>query len=288
VQPADGVEHGVGQLEGAGPGDAVPEDDGEQLVVAEPAGADALELFTRPIVRRDDLHRSSSCCYTLPAVRPRSPLTTPIALVRTRTRLLRLPIACLLFLMAGCSEPPHKEIDQAQAAVDLARTAGAEQLAPEEYAAAAAGVQKARAAVDQHDYRLALSFAIDARQRAQDAVRQAAESRKRAQREIEALYDEVATRTNRLQTLLRDAEAARTKPAELRDARATLAQARKTLQEASTAITLGKFDQGSKSLTGVRGKLDTAIADLEKIPQRQAARGKAKASAPRKEPPPNP
>jgi chromosome segregation ATPase len=217
-------------------------------------------------------------------VRPGPPQTPSIALPRPRTTLTRLAIACLLFVAVGCSEPPQKEIDQAQAAVDLARTAGAEQLAPEEYAAAAAGVQKARTAVDQRDYRLALSFAIDARQRAQDALRQAAESRKRAQRDIEALYGEVATRTNRLQTLLRETDAARAKPAELRDARATLAEARKALQEASTAITLGKFDQGSKSLTGVRGKLDTAIGDLEKIPQRG---GKAKASAPRKGPQPS-
>jgi len=201
---------------------------------------------------------------------------------------MRLAMAGLLLLVAGCSEPPRKEIDQAQAAVDLARTAGAEQLAPEEYAASAAGVQKARAAVDQHDYRLALSFAIDARQRAQDAVRQAGEARTRAQRDIEALYGEIATRANRLQTLVRDAEAARAKPADLRDARATLAEARKALQEASTAITLGKFDRGSKSLTAVRGKLDAAIGDLEKIPPRpRNTKGAKSSSAPRKGPPPS-
>ena len=160
-----------------------------------------------------------------------------------------------------------------------------EQLAPEETAAAAAGVQKARTAVEQRDYRLALSYAIDARQRAQDAVRQAGEGRKRAQQAIETLYSEVATRANRLQTSLRAAEAAHAKPKDLNAARATLAGARTALQEASTAITLGKFDQGSKSLTGVRGKLDTAIGDLEKIPQRG---GKAKTSVPRKGPPPSP
>jgi chromosome segregation ATPase len=191
-------------------------------------------------------------------VRPRPPLNT----------LITPAVTCLLFVLVGCSEPPQKEIDQAQAAVDLARTAGADSLAAEEYAAATAGVQKARDAVDQHDYRLALSYAIDARQRAQDALGQAAAARKRAQSDIEALYGEIATRANRLQTLLRAAEAARAKPKDLRDPRATLAEARTALQEASTAITLGKFEQGSKLLTGVRGKLDAAIAELEKIPQR--------------------
>ena len=193
-----------------------------------------------------------------------------------------LALACLLFVLAGCSEPPRKEIDQAQAAVDLARTAGAEQLAAEDYAAAVAGVQKARDAVDQRDYRLALSYAIDARQRAQDAVRQATEGRKRAQQAIEALYSEVATRANRLQASLRAAEAAHAKPKDLSAARATLAGARTALQEASTAITLGKFEQGSKLLTPVRGKLDAAIAELEKIPPRVKP-----SSAPRKGPRPS-
>jgi hypothetical protein len=205
-------------------------------------------------------------------VRLRPLLTTPIALA----------IASLLLFVTGCSEPPRKEIDQAQAAVDLARTAGAELLAAEDYAAATSGVQKARDAVEQRDYRLALSYAIDARHRAQDAVHDATEARKRAQHDIEALYSEVATRANSLQTLLRAAEAARVKPKDLRAAQATLAEARTALQEASTAITLGKFEQGSKVLADVRGKLDPAIAEIEKIPPRVTP-----SSAPRKGPRPS-
>src|SRR5436190_1689285 len=63
VQPPGDVEHGVRQLERAGPRPAVPEDNRQQLVVAEAGRADPLEFFTRPVVRRDDLH-DSSCCYT--------------------------------------------------------------------------------------------------------------------------------------------------------------------------------------------------------------------------------
>jgi hypothetical protein len=174
-----------------------------------------------------------------------------------------------LLAVTGCSEPPQKEIDQAQAALDLARGAGADRLAADEFTAAANALQKAHESVDQRDYRQALSFAIDARQRAQDASRQAAEGRKRAQKTIEALYGELATRANQLQSLLREADAARAKPKDLAAPRATLAEARSVLQEASTAITLGNFEQGSKSLGGVRGKLDAAIKDVEKIQLRE-------------------
>jgi hypothetical protein len=180
--------------------------------------------------------------------------------------------ALLLIAATGCSEPPQKEIDQAQAAVEAARAAGAPRFATDEYNGAAAALERARAAVDQRDYRQGLSYAIDARQRAQAAGRQAAEGKQRAQKAVEALYGEAASRATRLQTLIRDAEAARIKAKDLRASKATLAAARTTLQEASTAITLGNYDEGSKSLTEVRGKLDTAITEVENISQRQPAK----------------
>jgi uncharacterized protein DUF4398 len=213
-----------------------------------------------------------------------------------------LALTVLLLVATGCSAPPQKEIDQAQAALESARTAGADKFAPEEYTAAADGLQKARAAVEQRDYNQALRFAIDARQRAQNAIRQAPEGKKRARRAVETVYGEIATRANRLQALVRTAEAGHAKAKDLREPRATLAEARKTLQEASAAITLGNYEEASKSLTEVRGKLDAAIREAENIQPRQprgprkAGRAKpatfTKATAPRstgprREPPPS-
>ena len=64
AQPARG-EHRVGQIQRAGVRAAVPEHDRQQLVVAERAGAEPLELFARPIVRRDGLHANTRRrCYT--------------------------------------------------------------------------------------------------------------------------------------------------------------------------------------------------------------------------------
>ena len=193
---------------------------------------------------------------------------------------IALLISFLLLAAAGCSEPPQKEIDQAQAAVDLAKNADAERFAADEYTAATTALAKARAAVDQRDYRQALSYAIDARQRAQSALRQAADEKTRVRKAAEALYGEIATRANRLQALLRAADAAHAGSKELREPRATLAEARKALQEASAAISLGNYEQGSKSLTEVRGKLDAAMKDAEKIPQPAPRSGKGKLREP--------
>jgi len=206
----------------------------------------------------------------VPSPPPSTPVT-PIAQRRIGGHARPLAwLAALLFVAAaGCSEPPQKEIDQAQAAVDAARAAGAERFAVDEYNAATTALQRARAAVDQRDYRQGLSYAIDARQRAQSAGRQAADGKQRAQKAVEAVYGDAAGRATRLQTLLRAAEAARIKAKELRQPAATLTAARTTLQEASTAITLGNYEQASKSLTEVRGKLDAAISEVENISQRQ-------------------
>jgi hypothetical protein len=186
-------------------------------------------------------------------------------------------IGVFLLAATGCSAPPQKEIDQAQTAVDLARAAGAEQYATEEYAAAVAGLQKTRGAIDQRDYRQALSYAIDARQRAQNAIRQAGEGKAQAQRATEGLLTAIVTRTTQLETRLKAAEAARVPPKELRSARAALVDVRKDLQEARTEIGAGNYAKAGDLLASVRKKLDTALADDEKIPQRPPRTPKGKA-----------
>ena len=182
----------------------------------------------------------------------------------------RLLIVGGLILAAACSGPPQKEIDQAQAALDSARAAGADRYATSEYAEAASSLQKAHDAVTQRDYRQALNYAIDSRQRAQEALRVAPEGKTRAHDAAVKDYDRTASRANELQTRLREADAARVPARDLQTPRSTLAEARQALQEASTAITAGNFEAVSKSLTEVRGKLDGAIAAMEKIPQRPA------------------
>lgn len=189
-----------------------------------------------------------------------------------------LVIGLLLLAATGCSEPPQKEIDQAQTALDLARTAGADTFAAEEYSAAAAGLQKARAAVDQRDYRQALSYAIDARQRAQNAIRQAADDKARARRATDALIADVTARATQLQARLKTAEAAHVPAKELRAPRAAVADVQKDLQEARAEIGAGNYDKAGEILTAVRKKLDAAVHDVENIPPRPSRAGRARAS----------
>ena len=66
-------------------------------------------------------------------------------------------------------------MDQAQGAIDAARAARADRYATEEYDAAVTALKRANEAVAQRDYRLALNHALDARERAQGAAKEAAD-----------------------------------------------------------------------------------------------------------------
>jgi hypothetical protein len=77
------------------------------------------------------------------------------------------------FVIAGCSEPPDKERQQAEGALEAARAAGADLYAPTEFQDAQASLKKYDDAVAQRDYRLALNDALEARDRAYEAVKQA-------------------------------------------------------------------------------------------------------------------
>src|SRR5215213_417494 len=93
-------------------------------------------------------------------------------------RSLRASLLALLLLTA-CGTPPHKEMEQAQSAIDAARAAGADRYAAEEFAAATAALVLATNAANERDNRLALNHALESREHAQNAARIAAETQQR-------------------------------------------------------------------------------------------------------------
>jgi hypothetical protein len=147
----------------------------------------------------------------------------------------------LLVLTAACSEPPQKEIDRAQGAIDAARAAGAEQYAPEPFNAATTAMQQTHDAVAQRDYRLALSRAIDANDRALEAATQAANGKARARSEAEAAIVRLATTIRQLDEKLKAAESSRLTARETGPARQVRTDAQRTLQEARAAVEGGNY-----------------------------------------------
>ena len=181
----------------------------------------------------------------------------------SRLSVVRCTILCAVVLCAACSEPPRKEIDRAQQAIEEARRAGAEQYAPETFAAATAALQQSHEAVDQRDYRLALSRAVDASDRAQEAARAAADSKAKARAETEAALNTANASLRQLQARVKVAEDARVPARELSPARMTLKDAEGVLQKARTLLAAGDYAAAKAAVSAIEEQIRSEIKVVE-------------------------
>ena len=178
-----------------------------------------------------------------------------------------------LLLFTACSEPPQKEIDRAQGAIDAARAAGAEQYASEPFRAATTAMQQTHEAVQQHDYRLALSRAIDANERALEAARQAADGKARAQADADAAVNRLATTLRQLEERIKAAETARLPPRELEGARRTRADGDAALQKARAAAGSGNYLAALDTAKALPETITEEIRTLNEAIDARAGRG---------------
>lgn len=166
----------------------------------------------------------------------------------------------ILILSAGCAEPPNKEINQAQGAIDAARAASADRFAPAELAAATDALKRSEDAVAAGDYRQALSHALDSRDRAQNAAKMAVEGRADARGQAERAIAEVATLISRARAQLKNPDLARLNARPVRAAQATVSEAEKMLQEARSALAREDYAGVTKALNGAAADLQAALA----------------------------
>ncbi len=175
-------------------------------------------------------------------------------------------------LLAACSEPPRKELDRAQGAIDAARAAGAEQYAHDPFTAATTALQEAHAAVEERDYRLALSRAVEASEQAQEAARAAADGKAAARSSSESALGAATALLEQLQARITAADAARVPAKELKAARTAATGAASALQEARARIVEGKYVQASDVLTAARGEIEAQIRAVNALIAGRAAR----------------
>jgi hypothetical protein len=181
-------------------------------------------------------------------------------------------IASVALWSSACGTPPDKEMQQAQGAIDTARAAGADEYAHDQFAAAVDALTRAQQAVADHDYRLALNDALDSREQAQEAAKDAADSRSAARTDADRL---IAATVNALDTTtdrLKAAQSARVPPRVLADSRRSTSDAERVLQEARTAFQRGDYRGAQAVLKGMAERLRDASQDLEAAMPAPAAR----------------
>jgi hypothetical protein len=159
--------------------------------------------------------------------------------------------AIIALLTLACSEPPTKEHQQAVEALAAARAAGAETYAPEGLQTAEAALQKYDGAVAQRDYREALNFAIDARDRAYAAAKQASTEKSAAETKANDLVAEVEALTKEANARLSGAPGPRLTPQAAERLRAAMRSATPAMQEARSRIEQQDYRGAILRLTSV-------------------------------------
>ena len=189
-----------------------------------------------------------------------------------QVRPLRASALALLLLLTACGTPPHKEMDQAQGAIDAARAAGAERYAKDELTAATTALTAATQAVDQSDYRLALNHALESRERAQNAARIAADTQGALRAEVERTSAEVKNLLAQANGRLTTAEKSRLARRIITDTRKVIATATGDVQKANAAVQAGNVTEAQAVLARAKQQLSDVITRLDTALQAQNAR----------------
>ncbi len=158
-------------------------------------------------------------------------------------RACALPALVLaLSLTVGCGgEPPDKEMQQAQGALDAAQAAGADRYAVSEFTAAQQALVHAHDAVTQRDYRLALDRALDSRERAQNAAREAADGKAVARSAAERALDKAQKELDGVVATLDAAETDKVPARLLAEPKKSVDTVKTSLQEVRAAFAKGDY-----------------------------------------------
>ena len=164
---------------------------------------------------------------------------------------------------AACGDPPEKEMQQAQGAIDAARAAGADQYAREEFTAAEVALKRSHEAVDQRDYRQALNTALDARERAQAAAKESVNMKAIARADATKALAEADAALHDSRAKLKAAETARVAVRTLANGRKAIDTGESAVQKARTAFDTGDYLGAIDTAHAISAQLGPATRDLD-------------------------
>ena len=186
------------------------------------------------------------------------------------TRLLPCMV-CLAIVTTGaaCSSPPDSERQQAEGALNAARQADAAVYAPTELQAAEAALKKYDEAVAQRDYRQALSDALDARDQAYAAVKQAGNRKAELRGQAERLLADLDTLSKAATARLSGQSGPRPTGAAADRLREALRNATPLLQEARSRVEHQDYQGAVEKLTPAVDALQRELPANETVARRR-------------------
>lgn len=168
--------------------------------------------------------------------------------------------------LASCSKPPKEEIQQAEAVIDSARSAGAEVYDREEFYSATEALGQSKAYVDSGKYGQARDAALLATDKAHEAMVKAGATKRQLQSDLGDSLEELRASLDSLKVIL-DA-AANKKHLSAK----TLAARRQELKEIGESLTsleakigAGELQTAAENVLQVRSQLASLSKELTKI-----------------------
>ena len=190
--------------------------------------------------------------------------------MRFSTGLARGAWLVVVLVAISCAEPPHKEMDQAQGAIDAARAAGAEQYAAAEFTAATKALAQSNEAVTARDYRLALNYALESREQAQNAARTAADTRAKLRGAVERSIAEAKSLIAQARARMDGPSGAQIPRGTRRTAQQRLKQLEGELQKADASLQAERYREADQLLTGIKRQIQSVVTTISRGPSSQS------------------
>jgi len=179
-------------------------------------------------------------------------------------------IALALLAIAGCSKPPEAEMQAAQASMDQARAAEAEQYVPDAFRTASDTLNAANAAKQEQDSKFALfrsygkskEMFIAAKALADKAATDAAAEKERVRVEVEGLITQAQTAIDNANAALAKAPKGKGNKAEIELIKNDLAGLGAQFEEAKNNYTAGKYLVAKSKVDAVIQKANSIINEI--------------------------
>jgi Domain of unknown function (DUF4398) len=180
-------------------------------------------------------------------------------------RRVNICLAVLAALVgAACGgDPPDKEMQQAQGAIDTARAAGADEYAREEFTAAQDSLKRSADAVAQRDYRLALNLAFDARERAQTAAKDTVDRKATARANAARALGSATAAVSSARARLKAAETAHAPARSLAGQRRMVNELDSAVQKARSAFERGEYPVVIAAADGVAQRMRSTASEID-------------------------
>jgi len=181
-----------------------------------------------------------------------------------------LTVILLALTLTGCDDVPQQEIDEANAALDAAKKAGAEKYVPVKYNAAKQALDKAMSAVKEEESAMFSNFddarnlLATAKTAAENAAKAAPAKKEEVKGEAEALLGQIPDGVKSAMDAWKRAPRGKGTREALQQIKAEIEQADSDQAEVKTAIDNGDFLTAKQKAQSISKKLQSIQSELQR------------------------